>query len=492
MKRFFFTIMAVLISVEASVLMQGCTIRFVTNSQVAPVPYPNAWHIELRVRAQLNRISAGLQESQLTQDSADVLASNDALIRHFVREYQGPPAEMGDLNLQQTYQLNNMLSDNDGFIDNAFQNSQAWNSFFQNGNFDYRSCDHTLFINYLDYRLNQQEADVKATLASGRLTPIQARDFRNRIQSIRVLKQNDYRANGRFELTEDQVNQLSQMTEDNGGYLRYRKNGSQGRWNKDRFNNWKTRAPASLSQGGNVQWGRRTSDNGSRPAPDLLQPSSNGVSSPDSFGQNTNNTHKLVPLDGVKSPQPSGLGQTAQPPPSSAAKALLPDLGQPAQPPQPTAAPLSSKGSMPDSRSVIVAPVLNNTPVLKFQVPTGDPSNSQLNFRRLGLTPTPKPLPPTAMPTKVPVKVIPVSTVVPKNGHQKGPGDSRNQNEKDSENMNSEGNKGHGDDNQGPGGKKRQGADSPDGDNSGLNSTDDKGNDHGKKPGGGSGLILGF
>src|SRR5258708_36962365 len=106
MKRFFFTIMAVLISVEASVLMQGCTIRFVTNSQVAPVPYPNAWHIELRVRAQLNRISAGLQESQLTQESADILAPNDPLIRHFLREHQGPRTELGDLNIDPTTKRN--------------------------------------------------------------------------------------------------------------------------------------------------------------------------------------------------------------------------------------------------------------------------------------------------------------------------------------------------------------------------------------------------
>ncbi len=420
MKRLLFPLIAVLISASVSFFLQGCTVRFVVNQQATPVPYPNAWHIELRVRAQINRISAGLQQGQLSQDSADVLAANDALVRHFVREYQGPPAEMTDLNPQQTAQLGNMLTDNDRFIDSALQNNQAWDSYFQNGNYDYRSSDHVLYLGYLDYQLNRQVADMKAAQASGRLTPGQAKEIGNRIQTIRSMRQNYYRSNGRFDLTEEQVSQLSQMTEDNGGYLRYRTNGSQGSWNKGRFNTWKTQAPSGLDQGGNPHWGRNQNNNvpSSGAVPAFPHPSSNGPHSQDSVSQNGVNPHASSSLTVSTSSPHSVLGQTVQSPRILPTPTMAIAIRQPVQAPAMTFTPVPSRnlGQTTQPTPVLAAPM--NTSVLKFQAPVATPTNPLVKVQKPVFNPTPKWVRPTIKAIKAPVKAKPTPTQAPKKDDQ--------------------------------------------------------------------------
>ena len=451
MKRLFFPVIAVLLSACASLLLQSCTVQFVVRPDATPVPYPNAWHIELRVRAQINRVSAGLQQGQLTQDSADVLAANDALVRHFVREYQGPPAEMTDLNLQQTAQLGNMLTDNDRFIDSALQNNQAWDSYFQNGSYDYRSSDHTLYLGYLDYQLNRQATNMKAAQASGSLTPSQAKEIGSRIQTIRSLRQNYYRSNGRFDLTEEQVSQLSQMTEENGGYLRYRTNGSQGSWNKARFNTWKTQAPSGLAQGGNTHWGMNKNNNGGITAASPHQ-NTQTVAQPPHTDQPKNTQTVAQPhhTDQPRAIDPHASGSTSVP--ASSPHSLSDQNARPAQL-LPTPTMTMSVRKSDQSPAVISTPVLpmpTNTPLPKIQVQAPVPTNTPNIVRKPVMTPPQYRGRPMAIPTRVPVKVKPTPTKVPPKVDQGTQGDSK----------------------------------PSEGDHSDSRTQDDKGNGQGKKPGG--------
>ncbi len=256
MKRLFYPAVGIIFTLFVFLLLQGCTINYVVSKDEAN-PYPNAWRVEMRVRAQLNRVSAALQQGKINQDTADILAQNDALIRRIMREDQGPADSMADLDAEQATLLNNLLTDNDRTIDDAIRRFQAWASYFQTGSYDYRFSDPIIYNVYIDYRINQQITFVNTGLDSSQLTPAQATELKARIQAVRDLKENYYKENGRFDLSEEQVNQLSRMAEDNDRFIRFRLKGSRGKWDRTRFLGWKKQNPEGLEEGASGSWGRR-------------------------------------------------------------------------------------------------------------------------------------------------------------------------------------------------------------------------------------------
>lgn len=244
------------------VLQQGCNITYVvrTPKPARPAPYvrfPNATHIQARVNDQLNRISLALQQGSLNQETAFLLSQNDELVKRYAQEDRAPSNQTLDLTYDQMLSLNNMLNDNEGMIQDAIQNRQAYNQYFTGGSFDYASSGNSyMYLTYMDYQLRTQQSSVDAGVKSKQLSATDAQDLRQRIQAIQAAKANYYRANGRIDLSEDQVRQLSRMAEDNSKYLNYRLQGNRGLWDKEKFSNLKQQAPQGLAKVQGKHWGR--------------------------------------------------------------------------------------------------------------------------------------------------------------------------------------------------------------------------------------------
>ncbi|HEY5040198.1 MAG TPA: hypothetical protein VIJ93_14110, partial [bacterium] len=221
----------VLLAAGMALLQQGCGLHFVVRNSGPMDPYPNATHIETRVRIQVNRISTALNAGNLDQDAANGLAGNDELVRRFAREFRAQFNQTQDLTAQQTFQLNSMLNDNDRSITDAIQNREAWNQYFGGGGNPDQAFSGNSGMNmaYLDYQWNQQQSRIDAETNAGRLTNAQAHELRQRIQVTRDMKINFFHQNGRMVLSNEQNNQLNQMTRDNGNYLNYRTKGSHGK-----------------------------------------------------------------------------------------------------------------------------------------------------------------------------------------------------------------------------------------------------------------------
>jgi hypothetical protein len=295
MKRFsFFT--TILLAAGMALLQQGCGLHLVVTNSGPMDPYPNAAHIETRVRIQVNRISTALQAGNLDQDAANGLASNDELVRRFVREDRAQFNQTQDLTGQQTYQLNSMLNDNERSITDAIQNRESWNQYFGGGGNPNQAYSGNSGMNmaYLDYQWSQQQNRVNTEVNSGQLTNDQAQELNQRIQVTRDTKINFYHQNGRMILSDEQINQLNQMTRDNEGYLNYRIKGSQGQWDRSRFNQWRQQNPKGLnSQNGG--------DNNS------------GPSNNSGFGTPSGNNNNISPSIGGGSPGPGQANPSSKP-----------------------------------------------------------------------------------------------------------------------------------------------------------------------------------
>jgi len=263
-------------------LQAGCTIRIVQgdpNHPYYPVqpqaaqadPYPNVTRIQLRVNEQNATIRQAFQQGRLDQETAYLLSQNDEMVLRFMREDRA--ANQGrDLNGSQAMALDSMLNDNAGCINDAIQNRAVWNQYFMNESYDYAGAPNPyVFIIYLDHQARLQQGSVDAGLKAGRLSAAQAQELKERIQAVQASKAGYIRANGRIDLSEAQVGQLSRMAEDNSRYIRYRLKGSQGQWDREKFNNWRRQEPQRLDRNGNGQrgnhWGTSKNWAGARPAP---------------------------------------------------------------------------------------------------------------------------------------------------------------------------------------------------------------------------------
>jgi hypothetical protein len=284
MKRSLFLL---ILACGLSLLQQGCTVHWVVRNDVptpapTPIPFPNAYHIEVRVKEQIARLKLSLQNGSIDQETAYLLGQNAELVRQFAFEDRQPSNQTMDLTYSQTADLDNMLNDNAQFIDDAITHHQAWALYFQGDNYDYFSvASPYLYLTYLDHQSRVQESRIDAAVKSGTLTDAQAQELRNRIKIVRTAKRNYYRQNGRLDLSEDQVQQLTQMTQDNSQYLRFRTQGSHGRWNKDKFQSWKERNAGGFGQDNGHHWGWALNKQGpTNPVPTPVKPAPTAIQKP--------------------------------------------------------------------------------------------------------------------------------------------------------------------------------------------------------------------
>lgn len=246
---------------SSGILFSGCTIRYYTTPNTlaptpTPVPFPYALQVEARVQEQLNRIAGYLSGGSLTREQSDVLTDNALLVRRLAAEFRAPSRQKRDLTPQQATLLNNMLDDNARFIDDALKRRQYWAQYLLGGSYNYTTVSNRyVYISYLDFQTKRQFSDVESGLKSRKLSSARARELRARIKSVADLKLAYYRANGRMDLSEEQVRQISQMAEDNSNYIAFCMKKGKGRWNKEKFNGWKKRTPKGLEPGQMGNWG---------------------------------------------------------------------------------------------------------------------------------------------------------------------------------------------------------------------------------------------
>jgi hypothetical protein len=223
--------------VALSLLMGGCNVKW----EVVQDNFPNFHLIERRANSQDLMIGNALQNGQLVPPVAQALSDTVDYIRHLAWDYQNPTGgQTQDLTAPQTRFLGLLLNDNQASFNDAIARPDRWASCFQgawNYNFSYRA-DRQLFIAVLHYQLVQQSAMIEDAVSNGSLFPSQAADLRSRIQVIREAEWDDFNQNGALDLTQDQMEELSQMLDDNYRYLRFRAQYRDRRWAGDRFDAW--------------------------------------------------------------------------------------------------------------------------------------------------------------------------------------------------------------------------------------------------------------
>jgi len=219
-------------------LQEGCNVKWTVVNDA----YPNFHRIQQRIQMQSDQIDSNLQVGNLNRPMAQALAENLDMVRQLAWQYQsqtGSPAL--DLDANQTLYLDNLLNDNAALVTDAVQHRDLWAQSFQSGwNYEDQSGENAMFFNlYLHYQLLTQQAQVDDAVQSGLLTPNQAQAMRNRIQIIRNVEMSDYNQDGRLVLTWNQIQDLSQMAEDNSRFLRYKMRRNNGKWDGDHYRSWK-------------------------------------------------------------------------------------------------------------------------------------------------------------------------------------------------------------------------------------------------------------
>ena len=81
-------------------LQQGCAVDFEVVSTPSD-PYPNATHIEHRVKTQVYRVTSAFNAGNLGQDMADGLAENDEMVRSMAYQDREPSQQTQDLDPDQ-------------------------------------------------------------------------------------------------------------------------------------------------------------------------------------------------------------------------------------------------------------------------------------------------------------------------------------------------------------------------------------------------------
>lgn len=340
MKRTLFPALAAL-----ALLTGGCNVHWT----VVQDNFPNFHLIERRANFQDQQIGNAVQTDQLARPYAQALSDNLDLIRHLAWEYQnGTEGQPQDLSAPQTRFLGILLNDNQSAINDALTRQSQWANAFQGGwNYDFSyQPDRLLYIAVLQHQLVEQEAMVEDALSNGSLSPSQVADLRSRIQVVREAEWDDYNQNGSLDLNRDQMEELSQMVDDNYRYLRFRAQYSDRRWSGDHFDSWgqykkdfavtPSNLPA-ISTTNNKYWNGRTTRVQNPPntipaqstAPSKLPPPSNsGI-----FSWALHPTPTVTPMPQVPAPTsipkafyPTATSWPQAPPPA-------PTSTQPPQPP---------------------------------------------------------------------------------------------------------------------------------------------------------------
>ena len=217
-----------------ALLLGGCSVKW----QVVQDPYANYHRIDQRVQIQLNQINSAVQNGSMWAPMAQVLSENDDMIRQIAWHYQG--GQSVDLTPQQAAYLDSLLNDNAVAINDALARRDQWAQAFE-GNWDFSYAtyqDRALYIAYLHYQLDRQQAIVDEARQSGALTDPQAQDLKTRILVIRNSEAGCYDLNRRLDLTPNQIHRLQQMVDDNSRFIRFKTHRERGRWKGDRFEGW--------------------------------------------------------------------------------------------------------------------------------------------------------------------------------------------------------------------------------------------------------------
>ncbi len=199
----------------------GCGLKEEVVTQGADST-PNAYFIEQKIDVQQARISQGEQTGDLEPAMALGLTENNEMVKRLSLKYRAASSSH-DLTSDQTAFLAFLVRGNSGAIDDALQRRDAWAQAFDgNVSYDYAlRGDRLLFISVLQANLKIQDNTANGAIQSGNLTPDQAREAQERIQSVREVEIGDFHQNGGLDLSSDEILELQQMAGDSSHFIRF-------------------------------------------------------------------------------------------------------------------------------------------------------------------------------------------------------------------------------------------------------------------------------
>ena len=226
---------------------------------------PQFWAIENQTQAQRNQIEAAVQANQIPFTVGEGLTINDEIIRRLNHQFRDESSGAIDLSPSQAVLLGHMLQDNNRAFTDAVENIDDWrhsfnqeDAFIQNNrsplNQDFMHfSQRARFIVYLNMRLKEDSAKAQSLAQSGQLAMESAQDLQAGVNDVRNKAVEDYYANGRLDLSVDQIFQLRRMLADSYAALNppqapvYGGGGSYNIPSNNWSNNWTTNAPAGAS-----------------------------------------------------------------------------------------------------------------------------------------------------------------------------------------------------------------------------------------------------
>jgi hypothetical protein len=226
---------------------------------------PQFWAIENQTQAQRNQIEAAVQANQIPFTVGEGLTINDEIIRRLNHQFRDQSSGAIDLSPSQAVLLGHMLKDNNRAFTDAVENIDDWqdsfnqeDAFIQNNrsplNQDFMHfSQRARFIVYLNMRLKEDSAKAQSLAQSGQLAMEPAQDLQAGLNDVRNKAVEDYYANGRLDLSVDQIFQLRRMLADSYAALNppqapvYGGGGSYNIPSNNWSNNWTTNAPAGVS-----------------------------------------------------------------------------------------------------------------------------------------------------------------------------------------------------------------------------------------------------
>ncbi|HJT25135.1 MAG TPA: hypothetical protein VJ873_11210, partial [bacterium] len=309
---------------------------------------------------------------------------------------------------QQAAYLDSLLNDNAVAINDAIARRDQWAQAFEgNWDFSYDTYqDRALYIAYLHYQLDRQQAIINEAYQSGMLTDPQAQDMKTRILVIRNSETGCYDLNRRLDLTPNQINRLQQMVDDNNRFIRFRTHRERGRWKGDHYAGW----TGQRKQYANNPWlNNHPLDDGSN------QGQTNGAHYWDGRPfqrQAPAPTATPVPYHAAAptaTPVPHHAAiPTATPVPVAQAKPTVPVSIHPNHPDHPDHPLHPDHPGHPGTSQNTQAAAPTATPIPAVSNPNPEPTRSHengpawRNHQKAAWTPTPQPAAPSNPPTPVP------------------------------------------------------------------------------------------
>ncbi|MGH7740329.1 MAG: hypothetical protein ACREL1_09315 [bacterium] len=216
-------IFSIFMTLLITLFQTGCAS---VGSRFTQAASPDFWAVETQAQNQQKQIQAAVQANQIPFTLGDGLSANDEIIRRLSRQFQSQSNNATDLTSNQYALLTQLLKDNHHFMANAFTHPDDWQDSFADQDTYIQSHRESIqqdfgssiqrarFIVYLNMRLKEDQSKTTALIQSGQLSPDQADRLRSNLTNVQNKAVEDYYANGRFDLTEDQIFQLRRMLAD--------------------------------------------------------------------------------------------------------------------------------------------------------------------------------------------------------------------------------------------------------------------------------------